>query len=75
MIVEEVTRITGATGDEALRLAIVYLAKHKDMSYSAISEAVDVHKDPMFLHWVEADRSMDHIPAFRKQYKLLIQTL
>ena len=75
MIVEEVTRITGATGDEALRLAIAYLAKHKDMSYSAISEAVNVHKDPLFLHWIEADKSMDYIPAFRTRYKLLIQTL
>jgi len=75
MIVEEVTRITGATGDEALRLAIAYLAKHKDMSYSAISEAVNVHKDPLFLHWIMTDRAMDHRPAFRKQYQLLIQTL
>jgi hypothetical protein len=75
MIVEEVTRITGATGDEALRLAIAYLAKHKDMSFSDVSKAVEVHRDPLFMHWIEADKSMDYIPAFRTRYKLLIQTL
>ena len=75
MIVDEVTRITGATGDEALRLAIAYLAKHKDMSFIDVSKAIEVHRDPLFMHWIMTDRAMDHRPAFRKQYQLLIQTL
>jgi len=75
MTVEEVTKITGATGHQALLLAIAYLAKHRDMSYSAVSKALGIHKDPLFLYWMESGQSMDHQPKFRKQYKLLIQTL